>query len=411
MLSRHLYEIDEIIAALMWSCKQRRILEVAFWLQELIDTQMLEELYRALYTFWIWQIGIARLDLFKELYDLFHREEETTFQDILQLALKMASTKPTERDNSIFVLLVLGTQDTSINDRTGELKLLISFFDELQATDVEKTFLRACYQGKVRLAWYLACALWKENPERVWFILHRFIEGKHPSLVPHLQILQQDECGLTWEVKAASICIACLPLKYRIQEYTNIPISQEIEEALKSWASIEGRRKRRLYAIPHECLYYITSRGCLSNKKRNLRKVYCGSYEDLRGSPYWDSMLDQIQPWSSDEQLELFWDTLFPDDIPDEWSLEDQMKSHGYGVLINQEKPNYTKFAEKWFRSNSSRLLWLGSTMAFQLLIQKGSTFTSWDTMYNTKTYSISQDSLKPVVKKLEDITSSVSSL
>lgn len=404
MLSRHLYEIDEVVAALMWSCKQRRLMEAAFWCQELIDTDMIEEIYRALYTFWIWQIGIARLDLFIELYILFHREEETSAKDIHQMVIRMANTKAHERDSSIFILLILGLNDKEPIDRTGEVSSLEYFFVSNSVDDHEKAFLRACYQGKARLAWFLSIPLWQKDNLRVWKLLHLCIQQKHPTIPSLINFLQEDECGLSWEVKACAISIACLPTTYKYKTFPSTLISKEIEEALEQWQSLAGRRKRRQYAIPHDCLYFITSRGLLSNKKRNFRKVYCGSCEDLRGSTYWDTLLNEFQPWNSDEQKELFWDTFFPDDIPDEWSLEDQMKSHGYGVLINQEKPNYRKFAEKWFRQNPCSLIWLGSSMAFRIL----SNITQVDfNSYYSQERNIQDWCITPVIKQIEIISSS----
>ena len=40
-----------------------------------------------------------------------------------------------------------------------------------------------------------------------------------------------------------------------------------------------------------------------------------------------------------DDTLEQFFDTYFPDDIPDEWSKEDQLKSHGRGVQETAPPP------------------------------------------------------------------------
>jgi hypothetical protein len=41
--------------------------------------------------------------------------------------------------------------------------------------------------------------------------------------------------------------------------------------------------------------------------------------------------------WVSDDAKEAFYSTYFPDDIPDEWSLADQKKSHGAGMLRPDE--------------------------------------------------------------------------
>jgi len=49
--------------------------------------------------------------------------------------------------------------------------------------------------------------------------------------------------------------------------------------------------------------------------------------------------------WLSDESKEEFYDTYFGiiEDIPDEWSLEDQQKSHGIG------KPEESRFLTRWW--------------------------------------------------------------
>jgi hypothetical protein len=41
---------------------------------------------------------------------------------------------------------------------------------------------------------------------------------------------------------------------------------------------------------------------------------------------------EQVQ-FPSDDVLEQFYEQYFPDDIPDEWSKQDQEKSHGRGLL------------------------------------------------------------------------------
>lgn len=46
--------------------------------------------------------------------------------------------------------------------------------------------------------------------------------------------------------------------------------------------------------------------------------------------------------------IEEFYQKTFPDDIPDEWSLADQKKSHGPGVLKEGETITLAKFGRIW---------------------------------------------------------------
>ena len=50
---------------------------------------------------------------------------------------------------------------------------------------------------------------------------------------------------------------------------------------------------------------------------------------------------------------EEFYSHYFHDDIPEEWSLEEQEKSHGSGILLKDEKPNFEKFFNICVRKDS----------------------------------------------------------
>ena len=59
----------------------------------------------------------------------------------------------------------------------------------------------------------------------------------------------------------------------------------------------------------------------------------------------------------SDDELEAFYGTYFPDDIPDEWSLVDQKKSHGPGVLRSGQMLDLAALGRLWM-SGESRFAW-----------------------------------------------------
>jgi hypothetical protein len=52
--------------------------------------------------------------------------------------------------------------------------------------------------------------------------------------------------------------------------------------------------------------------------------------------------------FADDDQQESFYEKCFPDDIPDEWSVEERKKSHDVESVINQENPWQTAFLLCW---------------------------------------------------------------
>jgi len=110
----------------------------------------------------------------------------------------------------------------------------------------------------------------------------------------------------------------------------------------QSWTVDVGRRKSRLYAIPVEALHADTTRGRIPSKYTNIDDVRDPVQVLPEGCTFWQNTLRSngikideatgATVFPDDTALESFYDTHFPDDIPDEWSIEDQLKSHGRGV-------------------------------------------------------------------------------
>jgi hypothetical protein len=55
--------------------------------------------------------------------------------------------------------------------------------------------------------------------------------------------------------------------------------------------------------------------------------------------------------------MEEFYDTHFPDDIPDEWAKSEQLISHGDGLLGPTDVPNIWKYSRSYM-NKKSRLSW-----------------------------------------------------
>lgn len=372
MLTRHLYELDEVAAALMWCIKNQRMEEVAFWTQEMIDSEMIDSLYTTLYYAWIWLFGVRKMSCLLELYDLFHREEDLTDDEIVAFALRLSRLSGTYKDASILSLLVFGCLDTIQPDNVVANKNV----------PLEEAFLHACWQGKARLAWDLTRG---KDSKWVYESVRKVAAEKHKGseeILKALDILEEDECKIPYATRCCAVAVVCMPSVKESFQHVDTKVHESILEKREQWKGLEGRRARRQYSIPNDCLYWITQRGLGSNKKQNQKRVICGSWDALRGCTFWDRVLEEYRPWESDDQKEHFYDTYFPDDIPDEWSKAEREKSHGYGCLIGEEIPSFEKYARRWFRGIPSCCVWMGSSDALQLLSKIPDIESGWDSLY-----------------------------
>jgi hypothetical protein len=350
MFTRHLYEADEVLAALRWSIRQGRTQEALFWCFELIESEMQEKLKEELYASWIWLFGISCLSALPLL-------QEETYSEFVYALARLPKER---RDRSVLMLLLLGSQDKEQPDRINSVNQVDSIVSEQGCNALEAALLSALYQGKSRLAFDLSRPLWQENPVRVFTLLQRVQEKKHRSLLSEVLTLLEFQTEDVWATRACAIASVCLDTK-RLQislQPLSCQLTPSLVAAIHEWKEGKGRRASRIYPIPRESLYNSTKRGLLSNKETTLERLYTVSEESLAGCPFWDRVLEEEIPWLDDDRKEAFYDQYFPDDIPDEWSKADQEKSHGYGCLINQEVPNYQKYVDRWYRDLPTRAYW-----------------------------------------------------
>jgi hypothetical protein len=118
-------------------------------------------------------------------------------------------------------------------------------------------------------------------------------------------------------------------------------VTSIVEAQWAEWDRVTGRRAGRALAIPAAALHAGTTRGGLSaaytniDDCRNPLTLLPQACRFWRGAVALAGMT--INPdredaeFPSDDHLEAFHATHFPDDLPDEWSAADQQKSHGRG--------------------------------------------------------------------------------
>jgi hypothetical protein len=314
MFTRHFYRYDEVRAALLYAIMRGRPLEAAFWTQEWLDSGLTNELWATLIEAWLW------FCLSSNPHWIMDHSKADPHLAAYQLAVG-------PKDNSLWAVLCLNPQempDTLCANVPPKI--------DLTRPNLERYLTIALHQRKGLAACWAALRLGTRSKELTY--TSALCENLKSKLSPII-------CNET-VLLCASVLWTCSSDVPKM----DIPMSEEVLMWASKWSAIVGRRSRRSLAIPVECLYGITNRGCMSQKTSTI--------DELR------TIHDHIiaeQGIRSDDDLEAFYAFAFPDDIPDEWSLEDQSMSHGPGVLRTGERLSLAKLGRIWFQAES-RFAW-----------------------------------------------------
>ena len=292
-LTKRLYRLDEVRAALLFCLKNKRFMETLFWLKELEDSFYGGEVRRLLLVSWCMNIGLSRLVW---LYEW--SENSITREGRLRLCWQLL--RCSERDSSLWWLLWSAV--VPMKYETCNL--------------VDK--------------WNSIC-----TEEDFWILIK-----PHPCL----EALQKDMKGYSIFAKA----IAC-SLSFKVPSLSMSALSNEepidLRKNISEWDSLSIRRGR-IYEIPYSCLYGMTWRGTGGDTTDEINDF------NMTDSPYWRRSIKKYTEngmWISDDLQEEFFDTHFPEDIPDEWSLSEKRLSHGPGVT---HSGSLIKWWNTWIHTN-----------------------------------------------------------
>lgn len=328
MLTRNLYREDEVEAALLWCLARGRAAEAAFWATELLDSDLGTVVVKTVFRAWLWFYGIKEVEWFAAFAEMMKADE-------LDADLLMAAVLGfRKRDASIVGLLAHGLRPE-------------------QPTYYEDPWTR----GKTRVAWGLCVA-----GEVPWTSLHEKSDLVQKLLTAETWFEGLWDPEFLWPCRAAAVLLAVYPRVPGSCQFR--PIPPHIQANLAEWSELKGRA-RRVYAIPTSCLYLITDRGRNHTVYDGTEAEIMGRLEPkLKGSTFWETAAAEVGGWPSirrhDETREGFYDTYFPDDIPDEWSTADRAKSHGRGVLQPNTTAEPARFIETWFRGIHCSVAWGG---------------------------------------------------
>ena len=381
-LSRHFYSLDEVQAALLYTTSHNTPAEALFWCQELVLSGSISEAISTLFHSWLWHTGPMRLQWLVNVWRSSLITEELTEDDILLATYRLAAIHHSQRDNSLWNILVLTMENPSkMPDRITRKTPHIKGIDDKK----ELYFVRAMFQGKAQAAWWISQYI---DVDRIWILLDWFLKNVHTVFKEEyticLEALQSYELLLGYKsaeydiiVRCAAINIMCIPLKrqelsFKVEPEIDVRTAQMLNELELS----VGLRERRVHKIPTACLYGTTARAMIQWTQKNYVQLY-NVEKYLIGCPFWDevivkyaNVLDSgIIQWHSDDTMEQFYDKYFPDDIPDEWTLLDQQKSHGDGILGPSDKVKLSKWS-RTFMSKLPHLAW-NTTKATNIYLEK----------------------------------------
>jgi hypothetical protein len=305
-LTRHLYELDEVTSALQ-TCLWKHWPRAHFWLWELIQSEEYDLALTSLQNTWI---------LYGSPFDArILTEDQPADQDAWIALLRRVEIAITHtQKDAVFYML----------QRTDEVELS----DPVTKGNFATLIKAACSENKRRLALRL---LKEAKTVLTDDEIDTCIGSEYDSEDPEMRI------GL----QAMAVLAQCpTTIQPEIEKDTIMPC---IKRAWNLWIPLVGTRKARIYEIPTEALTQVTTRGSLSTRYTNIGELRDPVPSLFEGCAWWRGQLEVIGAkqdeetgavlFPSDNALEEFYATHFPDDIPDEWSMEDQLKSHGRGLL------------------------------------------------------------------------------
>lgn len=310
ILTKHLYRLDEVRAAFLYCMLSNRPLDALFWLEELEVSLYGREARRLLFVAWVLYGGVQSLH-WVHSWSLISQHKE------MRRLLCYQLTRSTKKDSSVWYLLWAAVLDTHNTIQLDIMKL-----------------------------WKYGQSL-SEDDFWPWVMKQTTDERIHNIITS----LEQDMRSYSLFARASIIAIIYASIHTDPSElWTAMPTSipQPYHDTFEVWSNeYLTIRKRRVMKIPSDCLFGMTYRGTGQDTTDELRVLNLNS---LLHSPYWKQTLVNYTSggkWLNDYSCEAFWDNHFgPDDIPDEWPLHEQEKSHGQGSTGGIQAP-----LGRWWRN------------------------------------------------------------
>ena len=354
-------------------------METAFWTIELCESNFEQECLDMLETVWIYSIGFGSWYSLR-LIQLIYEEGSVNQENLLEITCALARRRVC--DSTIFHLLLRGAS------------IPLTWKPEFQHSREYKTVKEAvedCLKrGKLNEAWLLGRAM---KVEEQWQMLEEIAYQLGRS--EPLEIIK-DLRTCDYENLAISYVLVSLDEISWISSQKELEnaIPMEVKEAIDEWQAETSMRKRRAIKPRAEALLYLTDRSEQTQYVSSEPDIQVGLLETLKQSEYWSCILehymeDGLSTWKSDEHHEAFYELYFPNDIPDEWSLQSREMSHGRGLGKPIEQAR-ARFIHHTLQRSKSLELWNSQFKEIDCTMD-------WSALYSVK--PVFQLPLKPLKK------------
>ena len=348
-LTKHLYRIDEVLSSLRWSIITHNITDTAFWTIELFQSGLVQECTELLETIWIYHIGLSSWFALRLILSIYENGDISQ-EDLLSITCAFARQRQT--DSTVLHLLLRGA--------TSNWKP--NFPHSAEYKTIEEAVADCLRRGKLQEAWLLGRSL---EQDQHWSLLESIALGL--GRAEELKVLKELREVRYESLAAAYVLMALKPEKWlKSQEPLENAIPPEVTQAMAEWLSEKSLRKRRALKPKPEALLYLTARSEQTPYVSSEPDIQGGLLVNLQKSEYWMAILEHYmqgfsqgfsQRWKSSRHKELFYDTFFPDDIPDEWSVASREMSHGRGLGKTTEQARQ-RFIHCTLQRSKSLELW-----------------------------------------------------
>ena len=355
-LTRHLYELDEVVSALQ-ICLRNGWPRSPFWIWELVQSSEEALALRELRSAWL-RLGGGHDPACMTT-------SPTTGDDWVRLTLRIDSAIRAAGSLNAEALLTAAAAQSSrqfatprpVNQaaavrRRSRSAAFVASLDPAEEIDRDEaanwwiSLDAACRQGARRDSiWLLQAGLPLMSANAIWSALQ--IAGRGgtgPAIAALQKAVAVDAHPVTQALAQANAILLLCERGAEARAAILAPVQGPVGFALRSWAEWDskvGRRAARIHPIPKDALHAGTTRGALPKKYTNIEDVRDPVVLLPESCAYWRAACATVGItedaetggviFPDDDVLEAFVDKHFPDDIPDEWSRADQEKSHGRG--------------------------------------------------------------------------------
>lgn len=342
-LTIHLYRRDEVLASLRWAIITNNYTETAFWGLELYDSNMEEDVLLMLTTLWFTHIGFGSFKTLENIRNIDLTDRESWVDYLIS-----AWTRVKVHDSTAFHLLIRGASEPPT--------WVPTFAHAKEYTSLPEAFEDSLFRGKIQEAWLIGRAI--ESPQQ-WLILEKLANGLGRSRELHILRTSLEDC----EARASAHVLVTLDNTVWSSAMKDLDIRElpvELAREIDDWDNEDSPRKRRVFRIRPEAILFITQRSSQPTNVSCQTDLMDGLLENLKESTYWSAVLENFMAgdkWLSDDSKEDFYDTFFPDDIPDEWSETDRERSHGCGLGRNYATAQQ-RFLDTLFQKSTTLGIW-----------------------------------------------------